>query len=277
MKYSLTEINKLIKENNFSFKKHFGQNFLIDDNILNNIVDKALIDNDTLVIEIGPGAGALTSRLAEKAKNVIAYEIDNTLKALLNKTVDNNNVEIIYDDFLKRNIENDLLKYEYKKLYVVANLPYYITTPIINKIIDDKLSVDKIVVMIQKEVADRFLAKPSSKQYNSLTIFINYFYNVSKLFLVSKNVFMPKPNVDSMVIQLDKRSIKKVNVLNEQLFFKLVRDSFSYKRKTLKNNLREYNLLKIEEALKKYNLDLNVRAEALSIDVFADIANNISQ
>jgi 16S rRNA (adenine1518-N6/adenine1519-N6)-dimethyltransferase len=277
MKYSLKDINQLVKKYDFYFKKHLGQNFLTDENVLNNIIDRSLVDKETLVIEIGPGAGALTCKIADVAKQVIAYEIDKTLEPLLNDVIDYDNVEIIYDDFLKRNIQDDIVKYSYKKLFVIANLPYYITTPIINKLINDKISVDKIVVMIQKEVADRFLAKPSTKQYNSLTIFIDYFFQVNKLFLVSKNVFMPKPKVDSMVIELVKREKNKVMVLNDDIFFKLIRDSFSFKRKTLRNNLMTYDLDKVAKVLLKYNLDLTVRAEALTIDVFADISNSLSQ
>ena len=229
-----------------------------------------------MVIEIGPGAGSLTYKLAIAAKNVLCYEIDTTLKSVLDYTLkDMNNVEIIYNDFLKVDVLNDIKKYNFKKLYVVANLPYYITTPIIVKIIEDKIPVDKLCVMVQKEVGDRFKAVPGSKDYGSLSVYINYYFEVKKLLDVSRNVFLPKPNVDSIVVEFRKKdNIKIVN--NQELLFKLIRDSFSQKRKTLKNNLKNYELDKIEEVLKKYGYDLSVRAEALSIDVFIDIANAIS-
>ena len=261
-----------IKDYDFKFKKKFGQNFLTDDNILNNIVESANIDDETLVIEIGCGAGALTKKLVNVAKNVIGYEIDETLKPILS-TIDG--ADIIFCDFLKRDVKKDLEKYSYNKLYVIANLPYYITTPIITKIIDDKLNVDKIVVMVQKEVGDRFSAKPNSKDYNSLTLFIDYYFNVKKLFVVSKNVFIPKPNVDSVVVLFEKKN-KKYDLINEILFFKLIRDSFKQKRKTLKNNLKDYDFDLIKEVLTENNYSEDVRAEALPIEVFVKISNRLS-
>jgi len=266
------EQKDFIKEYDFKFKKKFGQNFLTDENILNNIVSSADIYKDTLVIEIGPGAGALTKKLVMNAKRVLAYEIDETLKPILS-TIDG--VDVIFCDFLKRDVKKDLGNYSYKKLYVIANLPYYITTPIITKIIDDKINVDKIVVMVQKEVGDRFSAKVNTKEYNSLTLFINYYFNVKKLFVVSKNVFIPKPNVDSIVISLEKKEVRP-NVINEDIFFKLVRDAFTQKRKTLKNNLKNYDFEIIKEVLNKYNYNDDIRAEALPIEVFVEISNRLS-
>ena len=273
MEYSPKKMTEELNQENFNFKKKFGQNFIVDKNIIHSIISKSNIDKDTLVIEIGPGAGSLTTELDKVSGHVIAYEIDKTLKPILDKH-NLNNTTIIYEDFLKRNVEEDLKNYNYKKTYVVANLPYYITTPIIIKLIEDKLNVDKIVVMVQKEVGDRFKAKPKTKEYNSLTIFLNYYFTVEKLLDVSKNVFIPRPNVDSIVVALTKKE-NKIKVDNENIFFKLVRDAFKQKRKTLKNNLKGYNLEKVEEILKKYNLDLTVRAEALPIEIFAEIANNL--
>ena len=275
MNYSPKKLKEELDKENFNFKKKFGQNFIVDKNIIHSIISKSNIDKDTLVIEIGPGAGSLTTELDEVAGHIIAYEIDKTLKPIL-ETKNLKNTTIIYEDFLKRNISEDLKKYNYQKIYVVANLPYYITTPIIIKLIEDKLNIDKIVVMVQKEVGDRFKAKPNTKEYNSLSIFLNYYYTVEKLLDVSKNVFIPKPNVDSIVVSLAKKG-NKIKVDNEKLFFKLVRDSFKQKRKTLKNNLKGYNLKKIEEILKKHNLDLTIRAEALPIEIFAEIANNLKE
>jgi len=272
MDYSPSKMKDNLEQNKFNFKKKFGQNFIVDKNIIENIIDKSKIDKNTLVIEIGPGAGSLTIKLGEVAKNVLAYEIDETIKPVLEKNI-HSNTKIIYDDFLKRNIKEDIKDYEYEKLYVVANLPYYITTPIIVKLIEDKLDIDKIVVMVQKEVGDRFKAKPNTKQYNALSVYLNYYFNVEKILDVSKNVFIPKPNVDSIVVSFTKKD--RFPLKDETKFQKLIKDSFKQKRKTLKNNLKNYELNKIEEVLKKYNLDTSVRAEALKLEVFVDISNNI--
>lgn len=275
MKYSKTSMNDNIDKYNFSFKKKFGQNFIVDKNIINSIVNKSEIDKDTLVIEIGPGAGSLTAGLCEAAGWVLCYEIDKTLENMLKENLKSyDNYEVIFDDFLKRNVKEDLKKYNFSKIYVVANLPYYITTPIIIKLITDNLNIDRIAVMVQKEVGDRFKANPGTKDYNSLSIYLNYYYDVRKLLDVSRNVFMPKPNVDSIVVCFDKKK-EKLKLKDEDVFFKLVRDSFSFKRKTLKNNLKNYDLDKILEVLKKYDLDLSVRAENLPIEIFVEISNNL--
>lgn len=275
MEYSPKKMQILLEENSFGFKKKFGQNFIIDENIIKSIVEKSEIDEDTLVIEIGPGAGSLTYGLAQKAKNVLCFEIDASLKEILSRTLkDFDNVEIIFEDFLKADVLSKIKKYSYSKIYVVANLPYYITTPIIMKLIETRVPVDKIVVMVQKEVGDRFKAQPGSKDYGSLSIFLKYYFEVNKLMDVSRNVFMPKPNVDSIVVEF-KKVDSKIYVKNEELFFKIVRDSFTQKRKTLRNNLKGYDLNKIESILSKYGYDLSVRAEQLSIEIFADISNNL--
>ena len=275
MKYSPKKMESFLKNKNFNFKKNFGQNFIVDKNIIDNIIKFSLVDKDTMVIEIGPGAGSLTTALAASSKSVLCYEIDDSLKNVLSDSLKNfDNVDIIYQDFLKANVSETLKKYNYDKLYVIANLPYYITTPIITKIIEDKLNVDKIVIMVQKEVGDRLKAQPGSKDYNSLSIYISYYFNVKKLMDVSRNIFLPKPNVDSIVIELSKKE-NKYKLKNENVFFKLVRDSFVQKRKTLRNNLKAYDLNIIEKVLNKYGYDLSVRAENLSIDIFVDIANNL--
>jgi len=275
MEYSPKKMQEMLSNKDFSLKKKFGQNFIIDENIIKNIISKSEIDKDTLIIEIGPGAGSLTYGLAKFAKNVLCYEIDTTLEGILKENLrEFNNVDVFYKDFLQANLEEDLKKYDYKKLYVVANLPYYITTPIIMKLIEDKIDVDKIVVMVQKEVGDRFKAVPGSKDYSSLSIFLKYYFEINKLMDVSKNVFLPKPNVDSIVVSFTKQN-SKIFVNNEDFFFKLVRDSFKQKRKTLRNNLKDYNLDTIANILEKYNLNLTVRAEQVPIEIFADIANNL--
>jgi len=274
MEYSPKKMDQLLKENNFNFKKKFGQNFIVDENIINNIITKSGVDKDTLVIEIGPGAGSLTNKLANTAKNVICYEIDETLKDILSTNLKGyNNVEVIYQDFLKANVIEDIKKYDYNKIYVVANLPYYITTPIIISIIEKKLPIDKIVVMVQKEVGDRFKAKVGTKDYNSLSIYLNYYYEIQKLMDISRNIFIPKPNVDSIVVEMKRK--EKLLEVNEDIFFKLIRDSFTQKRKTLRNNLKGYDLEKIEQVLNKYNMDLSVRAEQISLEIFIEIANTL--
>ncbi len=275
MEYLNSKMKQEIEENHFNFKKKYGQNFIVDKNIIHSIIKKSEIDDETLVIEIGPGAGSLTSELGKYAKNVIAYEIDETLKPILEKNI-TSNTEVIFEDFLKRDIAEDIKKYNYKKLYVIANLPYYITTPIIIKLIETKIDFDKIVVMVQKEVGDRFKAKPKTKEYNSLSVFLSYYFNITKILDVSRNVFMPKPNVDSIVVCFTKK-VDKLKVNNEELFFKLIKDSFKQKRKNLRNNLKGYDLENISKTLSKYKLDLTVRAEALPLEIFVDIANNLEE
>ena len=265
---------ELIKD--YIFKKKFGQNFLKDENILRNIVDKSEVDKDTLVIEIGVGAAFLTYYLTEKAKYVVGYEIDESLKEIIEKQLENkNNIKILFADFLKRNVMDDIKDLDYKKIFVVANLPYYITTPIITKFIEDKIPVDKIVVMVQKEVGDRFNAKVNTKEYNSLTVYLNYYFDIKKLLDVSRNCFVPKPNVDSVIIEFKKHNKYKVN--NEELFFKLVRDAFKYKRKNIRNNLKNYPQEKLENILKSINLDLNSRAENITLEQFIYICNKIEE
>lgn len=276
MEYSPKKMNDILEENNFSFKKKFGQNFIVDENIINSIVTKSLIDKETLVIEIGPGAGSLTNKLAESAKQVLCYEIDTTLKDILKENLkEYNNVDIIYQDFLEADVIKDIKKYDYKKLYIVANLPYYITTPIIINVIEKKLNVDKMVVMVQKEVGDRFKANVGTKDYNSLSIYLNYYFDVKKLMDISRNIFIPKPNVDSIVVEFTKKE-NKYDLKNEEIFFKLIRDSFIQKRKTIRNNLKNYDLNKVEEVLKKHNQDLSTRAEQITIETFVEMANNLT-
>lgn len=275
MKYSSKIVKNQIENNNFNFKKKFGQNFIVDENIVNSIIDKALIDSNTLVIEIGPGAGSLTYKLALTAKQVLCYEIDESLRPILNDNLNGfSNVEIKFEDFLKADLTSDIKKYSYEKLYVVANLPYYITTPIIMKLIEDNIDVDKIVVMVQKEVGNRFKATCGSKDYNSLSIYLNYYFDVRKILDVSRNVFIPKPNVDSIVVEFTKKK-SNYDLKNKEKFFKLIKDAFTQKRKTLKNNLKNYDLDKIETVLKNYGYDLSFRAEQIPIEVFVSISNSL--
>lgn len=259
----------------FNFKKKYGQNFLRDNSIPRKIVDVSKIPDNTLVIEIGPGAGALTKELAKVAKQVLCYEIDESLEDILDQALlEYTNVSVIYDDFLKRNVLEDLNDYDYEHLYVIANLPYYVTTPIITQLVTSNLEIEKIVVMVQKEVADRFCAKPASREYGSITVFLNYYFDLKKEFLVSKNCFVPKPNIDSMIISLTRKK-ELLPLKDSTLFFNLIRDSFRFKRKTLRNNLKGYDLKEIEQTLKNYYFDLSVRAEELPLEVFVDISNNL--
>lgn len=259
----------------FNFKKNLGQNFLKDNNVINKIVNASDIDDNNLVIEIGPGAGALSIELVKKYDRVIMYEIDTRLKNILEeKLSDYENYEIIFDDFLNRNILKDIKKYEYDNLYIIANLPYYVTTPIIMKIIKDKLPINEMVIMIQKEVADRFNATPGGKEYGQITVFLQYFFEITKVCNVSKNSFVPKPKVDSSVIRMKKRDTL-LYLKDYNHFEKLVRDSFRFKRKTIKNNLSDYDLDIINNVLSKYGYNINSRSEELSYNIFVDISNEL--
>ena len=259
---------------NFEFKKSLGQNFLIDGNVINKIVENSLVDKDTLVIEIGPGGGAISKLLIPKSGYSILYEIDERLKDCLKEQLPYDNYKLVFQDFLEADVFADIGYLDYSKLYVVANLPYYITTPIITKFIEDNIFPDKIVIMVQKEVADRLCAKVSTRDYGSLTVFLDYYYDVKKMCDVSKKCFVPVPGVDSSVVVMDlKKDRKKVKDI--ALFNKLVKDSFRFKRKTIKNNLREYDLEVVESVLKKYGLDSSCRSENVCLEAFIDIAEEL--
>lgn len=256
----------------FVFKKSLGQNFLIDDNIKRKIVESANVDSSSLIIEVGPGSGAITKFLVELGVPVVAFEIDKRLKEELEK-IESNNLEVIYEDFLQVDVNSIIRKYDKDKIHLIANLPYYITTPIITKMIEELLPYE-MIVMVQKEVGDRFRATPNHKEYNSLSVFLQYYYNISKVTLVSKNSFIPKPKVDSIVIKFSLKD-KLLELKDKDLFFKLVKDSFKQKRKNLRNNLKDYNLKLLEDALNQINKDLTFRAEQLSLEDFVFISNYI--
>lgn len=259
------------------FKKKFGQNFLKDVNVVKRIVNCAGIDDDSLVIEVGPGGAIMTRELAAVSKNVLAYEIDTDLENELAKRLEDcDNVDVVFNDFLQSDIVDDVSKYDYKYLYFVSNVPYYITTPILMKLVDSGLKFDKIVMMVQKEVGDRFSTQCGNKEYGSITVLLNYFYNVKKEFFVSRKQFVPEPNVDSVIVSFSERN-DKPELIDFKFFEKLVRDSFQYKRKTLRNNLKNYDLNVIENVLSKYELDLTVRAEALDVGIFVEIANELKK
>ena len=259
---------------NFEFKKSLGQNFLKDQNIINKIINFSSVDKETLVIEIGPGQGALTKFLKLYHCQLVCFEIDERVKPFL-KLYEDEKTKVIYKDILDVNIKEEISDFKYNNLFVVANLPYYITTPIIEKIINSKINVEAMVLMVQNEVANRLCAKPNSKDYGFMTVYLNYFYDVDKLFVVNRKSFNPVPNVDSAVIKLS-RKINSINADNEEVFFKLLKDSFMMKRKNIRNNLKKYDLGIIEEVLKEYDLDLGCRAENIPLECFIEIANRIS-
>ncbi len=253
-------------------KKNLGQNFLIDQIIINKISENVNANESDLIIEIGPGLGALTKELKKKKANLICYEIDSDMKPYLNNLEDEL-TKIIYKDILTSNIKEDIKDISYNNLYVVGNLPYYITTPIVKFLINLDLNIKEMIFMVQDEVANRFTALPNNSDYGSITLYLNYYYNTVKLFKVSKKSFNPIPKVESAVIKFVKRNDKPK--INKDLYFKLINDSFKMKRKTLKNNLKEYDYKKIEDVLKKYNLNDTIRAEELSENIFIDIYNSL--
>lgn len=261
---------------NVKFKKRFGQNFLKDKNIIKRIVNVVSVETNSLVLEVGVGGGILTRELAFNFDNVLAFEIDESLKEEQSKRLEGfNNIKIIYDDFLKCDLKKGVSKYKYNNLYFISNVPYYITTPILLKLIDSDLSFKKIVMMVQKEVGERFSAKEGSKEYGAITVILNYFFNIKKEFVVGKNNFVPVPNVDSIIISLTPRDIKE-KVEDFNFFKELVNNSFQFKRKTLKNNLYKYNLTIVDSVLNKYNFSLNDRAEKIPLEVFVSLANSLS-
>lgn len=259
----------------FKHKHSLGQNFLKDKKVLLDIIDSVDVHEDDLIIEVGPGQGALTKYLKLFKANLRCFEVDERVKPYLVQFEDDKS-KIIYNDFMKVNVHDEVKDIKYNKLYVIANLPYYITTPIIEKMINNPLEVEAMVLMVQNEVADRLSAKVCTKEYAAITVFLNYYYNVEKLFFVPRTAFDPVPNVDSAVIKLSKRK-NKYEVINEELFFKLVRDAFSMKRKNLRNNLKEYNLDIVQKVLNYYKLDLQSRAEQVPVQCFVDIANELSK
>lgn len=253
-------------------KKSLGQNFLNNDKILNDIANSVETKENDLVIEIGPGKGALTKYLSKKNSYLICYEVDTRMNTILNN-YNNDKTKIIFNDFLKTNIEEDIKEMNYNNLYIIANIPYYITTPIIKKAITLK-KLQAMTLLVQKEVAERLSAKPGNKAYGSLTVYLNYYFNIEYLFDVNKNCFTPSPKVDSAVIKFTRKN-EMPQVKDENKLFGLIENSFKLKRKTLKNNLKEYNWNKINEILMKHNLPESIRAEELSLDLFIEIANNL--
>lgn len=273
--------NEILQKYGFTFKKSLGQNFMIDANILRNMIQHANIDKAAGVIEIGPGIGSLTEQLAIHAKKVVAFEIDQRLLPILNETLaDYDNVDIHHADFLKTDVHTFIADYFDAKtpLHIVANLPYYITTPIIMNVLEQNIPFNSMTLLLQKEVADRMAAKPNTKAYGSLSIAVQY-YTTSKVVMdVPKTAFMPQPNVTSSVLHLEKRSAPFVDLVDESLFFEIVRAAFFHRRKNLKNNLHShfkptFSKDTIQAILDKSEIDGTRRGESLSIQEFAHLAN----
>ncbi|WP_270182912.1 16S rRNA (adenine(1518)-N(6)/adenine(1519)-N(6))-dimethyltransferase RsmA [Alkalihalobacillus sp. CinArs1] len=271
----------ILEKYGFTFKKSLGQNFLIDSNVLTKIVNQANLTAGSGAIEIGPGIGALTEKLAKQANKVVAFEIDQRLLPILADTLSPYpNVTIRHADVLEADVHK-VIEEEFESgqdLMVVANLPYYVTTPILMKLLEEKLPVRGIVVMIQKEVAERIAAKPGSKNYGSLSLAVQYYAEAKTALTVPSTVFVPKPNVDSAVLHLELRKEPPVDLLSEKHFFEVIRASFGQRRKTLMNNLQNNLLSKdkkpmIEEVLKETDIEGSRRGETLSMEEFAKLSN----
>lgn len=275
-----TKTIEILQKYNFKLQKKFGQNFLIDNNILEKIIDAAEITKEDCVLEIGPGIGTMTRYLAERAKNVIAVEIDNNLIPILQDTLkDHQNIKIIHSDILKVDI-NRIVEEENggKPVKVVANLPYYITTPIIMALFENHVAMQSITIMVQKEVADRMQAGPGSKDYGALSLAVQYYARPEVITRVPASCFLPKPNVDSTVIRLTKYETPPVEIKDEAFLFAIIRAAFNQRRKTLVNALSNaaipgVNKENITEALQKMGLSLVVRGEALNLEQFSELSN----
>lgn len=282
--YSVTRA--ILERHGFTFKKSFGQNFLTDTNILQKIVDTAEIDKNVNVIEIGPGIGALTEFLAESAAEVMAFEIDDRLVPILADTLrDFDNVTVVNQDILKVDLAQYIAEFKNPDLpiKVVANLPYYITTPILMHLIESGIPFSEFVVMMQREVADRISAQPNTKAYGSLSIAVQYYMTAKVAFIVPRTVFVPAPNVDSAILKMVRRDQPAVEVQDEKFFFKVSKASFVHRRKTLWNNLTshfgksEETKAKLTAALEQAELSPSVRGEALTLADFARLADALKK
>ncbi|HEL0008222.1 TPA: 16S rRNA (adenine(1518)-N(6)/adenine(1519)-N(6))-dimethyltransferase RsmA [Streptococcus equi subsp. zooepidemicus] len=282
--YSVTKA--ILDRYGFTFKKSFGQNFLTDTNILQKIVDTAEIDKSVNVIEIGPGIGALTEFLAERAAEVMAFEIDERLVPILADTLrDFDNVQVVNQDILKADLQTQLKQFSHPDLpiKVVANLPYYITTPILMHLIESKIPFQEFVVMMQREVADRISAEPNTKAYGSLSIAAQYYMTAKIAFVVPRTVFVPAPNVDSAILKMTRRDQPLIEVQDEDFFFRVSRVGFVHRRKTLWNNLvshfgkAEDTKARLEQGLALAGIKPSIRGEALSIQDFGRLADALKQ
>lgn len=270
------ETEFILKKYGLRANKKLGQNFLINEEIINQIIEKADVNKNDTIIEIGPGLGSLTAKLLENANKVIAIELDSNMSNILKERFClYDNFELIENDVLKVNLNEIIEKYDSVK--VVANLPYYITTPIIMKLLEERLKLKSITVMVQKEVGERFCAVPNSKEYGAITISINYYTKPEIIIDVPKDNFEPMPEVDSCVIKLDVRDVPPVELKNEKDFFNLIKAGFSQRRKTINNSLAGMGISKekIKNVLEKLGIDSKLRAENLTMEQFADISNNM--
>ena len=273
---------EVVQKHNFKFSKSLGQNFLIDTNVIDRILEGARVKEGDYVIEVGPGIGTLTKEMGRSAEKVVAIEIDKTLIPILEETlVDFPNIEVINQDILKVNVQ-ELVKEKLNggPVKLVANLPYYITTPIVMKFLEEDIPVTDIVVMVQKEVADRMNAKPNTKDYGALSVAVQYYCDTEIVAKAPRHMFMPQPNVDSTVIGLHVREEQIYHVDNEDIFFKTVKASFGQRRKTLLNSLGGLGFLskdQIKLALQEANIDEKRRGETLSIEEFASLSNAVNR
>ncbi|MDI9494656.1 MAG: 16S rRNA (adenine(1518)-N(6)/adenine(1519)-N(6))-dimethyltransferase RsmA [Bacillota bacterium] len=277
--YSPRVMIDILDRYGFKFNKRLGQNFIIDGNIIKKIADVAGLDESTGVLEIGPGFGTLTQVLCKKAKKVIAVEVDENLREVHKGTLNYPNLKIIYEDFLKVDV-NKLIEEEFQGLDVkiVANLPYYITTPIITKVLEEKYKVSKIVVMVQKEVAQRLNAKAGTKEYGALTLAVQYRADTNIAMIVPNTVFMPRPKVDSAVVELKILPEPKIRVRDERMLFAVIRASFGQRRKTILNGLsKNLNISKdiINESLVYAGIPPGIRGEDLTLEEFGRISDEI--
>lgn len=274
---------EIIKKYDFAFQKRYGQNFLIDDHVLTKIIDSAEIISEDGVIEIGPGIGTMTQLLCERAKKVVAIEIDKELIPILNETLaEYDNVKVVHADVMKTDLEK-LITEEFGDMpvKVVANLPYYITTPIVMSLLENHIPITSITIMVQKEVAQRMQAGPGTKDYGALSLAVQYYAGTYIAANVPPNCFMPRPNVGSAVIRLDIHKQPVVSVADEKKMFEIIRGAFNQRRKTLVNAVSNYSGLDfskddIVDALKSMGLSENVRGETLSLSQFAELSNALT-
>ncbi|MBU5294271.1 16S rRNA (adenine(1518)-N(6)/adenine(1519)-N(6))-dimethyltransferase RsmA [Anaerosalibacter bizertensis] len=274
--YSPSYVKEIIDKYNFRFSKGLGQNFLIDGNIVRKICEEGEVSKEDDILEIGPGIGTLTEELSYKANKVVAVELDKSLFPILDETLAGcNNVEIVPGDILKIDLPKLFSeKFESENIKIVANLPYYITTPIIGRLLEEELDIDSILVMVQSEVAERMKASPGTKDYGSLSVFVQYYTEPEIVLSVPKTAFMPRPNVDSAVIKLKIRK-EKIELKDREIFFKVVKAAFSQRRKTILNSLSsglKTDKATIRAILEKADIDPKLRAENLTIEDFSKIS-----
>ncbi len=279
--YAPSTIRDIKNSHNFKFSKNLGQNFLVDKNIVDRIMEGAGIGSDDLIIEIGPGMGVITWEAGKRAERVVAVEIDKTLIPILKETLaDFDNIEIINQDILKTDI-NELVRTHRKtgqSVKIIGNLPYYITTPIIMKILEDGVPAESITIMMQREVAERINAKAGTKEYGAISVAVQYYCDTAIVTNVPKTAFMPQPKVDSTVLRLNIRKEQKADLKDESIFFQCVKAGFGQRRKTLLNALMGINGITkdiVREALQEAGIDSTRRAETLNLDEFARLSNEI--